>query len=167
MSFYIAYLKNRDGEYHLGNHLHDIDDVVEFACTYGVAVPQLMVCDSGGVCILEIENGTVLFPEDLAEALAATRYRQITVPATGMEALARCTTLIPELLREAEIYDAETPDHGGLRPLMFSHPVNRLDYELQTIAAIWNLNLYNFGYRNIDIFLTDQWERPDRPVEHQ
>lgn len=140
-----VYLERRDGKYHPGIFVRSLDEALRAIVEYGLSAPRAFVTFRDEI-ILEVCEGHLEFPDDAKVIFDAYKARfpsWIAEPENlGKWVRSRCAKLI----NAATAY-AATSGFDGSTPDDYDQPVNRLERELQSVAAKYGLNLFAFGFQ--------------------
>ncbi|GFE77946.1 hypothetical protein NTCA1_55950 [Novosphingobium sp. TCA1] len=137
-----------DGTYHPGMFVASLHDALRLVLEYGLTVPRAFVTLHDEV-ILDVKEGVVDFPDDVQPLFdeAKARFpswniRWLEPGNLGNWTRSQCAKLVGA----AQAY-AKASGFDGSAPEAYDHRVNRLEHELQSVAAQYGFDLYRFGYQ--------------------
>lgn len=143
-----VYFEHLDGTYHPGLFATSLCEVLQLVVEYGLDVPRTFVTMRDEV-ILDIRDGELEFPDEAFEIFNEFKSRfllrmdnWIEPENLGEWVRSRCS----KLTHRATVH-AEERGFDGKAPVGYDHPVNRLERELQSVAANYGLNLFAYGYQ--------------------
>ncbi|WP_334184821.1 hypothetical protein [Novosphingobium sp.] len=143
-----VYFEHRDGTYHPGLFAISLREALQLVVEYGLEVPRAFVTLRDEV-ILDVREGELEFPDEALEIFNEFKSRFPLRMDTWIEpenlekwVRSRCA----KLTHRATAY-AEELGFDGQAPEDYDHPVNRLERELQSVAANYGLNLFAYGYQ--------------------
>lgn len=136
---FIGYLKNRAGQYHTRIYMEDEEASLALLFTYMAAVPELVVTDDLDAITAQAVGGAITFPDFCAPAEGYYRERY---PARALPTFAGAAGRDEFVRREAEAL-------GEMRDCPEKH--QRM-VDLLALAARDGLNLYQYGYRQADVY---------------
>ncbi|MFK4873837.1 hypothetical protein [Novosphingobium sp. ZW T3_23] len=143
-----VYLELRDGTSHPGLFVYSLSEALRLIVEYGLAAPRAFITLDDEI-VLEVCDGDLEFP-DSAE-LIFNEYRA-RFPSwleswcepenLGNWLRCRCARLadVAKAHAEASGFDGSVPDS-------YDHPLNRLEREVQSVAAKHGVNLFAFGFQ--------------------
>ena len=144
-----VYLELRDGTYHPGIFVRSLDEALRLIVEYALSAPRAFVTLRDEI-ILEVCEGDLEFPDDAKAIFDSYKARfpswidSWAEPENlGKWVRSRCAKLI----NAATAY-AVTSGFDGSTPDDYDHSVNRLERELQSVAAKYGLNLFAFGFQD-------------------
>ncbi|QSR19688.1 hypothetical protein CA833_21330 [Novosphingobium sp. KA1] len=125
-----------------------LQDALRLVLEYGLSVPRAFVTLHDEV-ILDVKDGVLDFPADAKSLFDEAKACFPSWNTKWLEAgnLGRWTRSRSAKLTYAARAYAEASGFDGSTPEAYEHPVNRIEHELQSVAAQFGLNLYQFGYQ--------------------
>jgi hypothetical protein len=137
-----------DGTCHPGMFVESLQDALHLVLEFGLTVPRAFVTLRDEV-ILDVQEGVLDFPDDAKPVFDEAKARfpswntkWLETGSLGKWTRSRCV----KLLNAARAY-AKASGFDGSAPEAYDHRVNRLEHELQSVAAQFGLDLFRFGYQ--------------------
>lgn len=137
-----------DSTYHPGMFVASLQDALRLVLEYGLTVPRAFVTLHDDV-ILDVKEGVLDFPVDVKSLFdeAKDRFPSWNTEWLDSGNLGKWTRSRCAKLTNATRAYAKASGFDGSAPGVYEHPVNRLEHELQSVAAQFGLDLYRFGYQ--------------------
>ncbi|MBO9724181.1 MAG: hypothetical protein J7530_07390 [Novosphingobium sp.] len=160
------YFEHQDGTYHPGLFAKSLREALQLVVEYGLDVPRVFVTLRDEV-ILDVREGELEFPDEALETFNEFKSRfplrmETWIEPENLEKWVR--NRCAELAHQATVY-AEERGFDGEAPMGYDHPVNRLERELQSVAANYGLNLFAYGYQVPGVICAElERFRPDIPT---
>lgn len=143
-----VFLELPDGTYHPGMFVASLQDALRLVLEYGLSVPRAFVTLHDEV-ILDVKDGVLDFPADAKSLFdeAKARFPSWNTQWVEPGSLGNWTRSRCAKLTNAVLAYAKASGFDGSAPKAYEHPINRLEHELQSVAAQFGLDLYRFGYQ--------------------
>ena len=146
-TMYKVYLFNLEGRYVSPVYYDDLGSALAQVLPFLPQVPRIMITNSENLCVFEAKDGGILFPDGVPYLL--NNVIPINIADSDNSTFRRYI----KNLKQTAIELAHCSDQKEKKVL--SARLNSQDLFAQAYAAVNNLNVYGFGYRNPSVFLAE------------